>query len=350
MALGKPVVTFLHDEAVRRTRGGVRRPRPDRHRDEGDARARRCGRSSRTPPPARARRRLPRLRRARARHRAGRRPPARPLRSPLDDGAGRADEAARPALGDLRARRDRLARDRRLPAAALHALPRAGRLRRGRPGRRPLGGARDDPARRDLERVLPLLLRLDGRGAAAARRSARRSGSRWRARRSASSPASCSPSRSPTCSTLDDPKLVRAGFVGLWAQMNYEQLTALFRVEERSAAFVLASLANVAVTIGATILLVVVCEQGALGVIVGNFIGTLVVYLALLGSPRAARAPVLAAAAARDEPLRRAARPRGARADRVNFSDRFFLDHLGEPRRGRACTSSASGSRRRWCC
>jgi hypothetical protein len=30
---------------------------------------------------------------------------------------------------------------------------------------------------------------------------------------------------------------VRAAFVGLWAQMNYEQLTSLFRVEERSTQF-----------------------------------------------------------------------------------------------------------------
>ena len=45
---------------------------------------------------------------------------------------------------------------------------------------------------------------------------------------------------------LDDPNLVRAGFVGIWAQMNYEQLTSLFRAEERSTAFVLASLANIA--------------------------------------------------------------------------------------------------------
>ena len=30
---------------------------------------------------------------------------------------------------------------------------------------------------------------------------------------------------------IDDVTLVRAAFVGLWAQMNYEQLTALFRVE-----------------------------------------------------------------------------------------------------------------------
>ena len=45
--------------------------------------------------------------------------------------------------------------------------------------------------------------------------------------------------------------LVRAAFVGLWAQMNYEQLTSLFRVEERSVAFVLASLANVLITVAA---------------------------------------------------------------------------------------------------
>src|SRR6266849_10496031 len=48
----------------------------------------------------------------------------------------------------------------------------------------------------------------------------------------------------------DDPWLVRAAFVGLWAQMNYEQLTSLFRVEERSTQFVIASVANVLITVG----------------------------------------------------------------------------------------------------
>src|SRR5688500_204233 len=48
---------------------------------------------------------------------------------------------------------------------------------------------------------------------------------------------------------VHDANLVRAGFVGVWAQMNYEQLTALFRAEERSTAFVLASLANIGVTV-----------------------------------------------------------------------------------------------------
>jgi O-antigen/teichoic acid export membrane protein len=79
---------------------------------------------------------------------------------------------------------------------------------------------------------------------------------------------------------------VRAAFVGLWAQMNYEQLTSLFRVEERSAAFALSSLANVVITVAATVLLVAVWHKGAVGVLVGNFIGTLVVYLVLLGYRR----------------------------------------------------------------
>ncbi|MBA3348658.1 MAG: oligosaccharide flippase family protein, partial [Actinobacteria bacterium] len=85
---------------------------------------------------------------------------------------------------------------------------------------------------------------------------------------------------------LENANLVRAGFVGIWAQMNYEQLTSLFRAEERSTAFVLASLANVAITIAATVVLVVGLEQGAIGVIAGSFTGTLVVYLALIGVHR----------------------------------------------------------------
>lgn len=83
-----------------------------------------------------------------------------------------------------------------------------------------------------------------------------------------------------------DWKLVAAAFVGLWAQMNYEQLTAVFRVEERSVAYVCASLANILITVGVTVALVVAFDQGPLGVIVGNFTGTLAVYLALLGYRR----------------------------------------------------------------
>ena len=128
---------------------------------------------------------------------------------------------------------------------------------------------------------------------------------------------------------LDDANLVRAGFVGIWAQMNYEQLTSLFRAEERSTAFVFASLANIAVTIAATLLLVVVWEQGALGVIVGNFAGTLTVYLALLAVHRSQLGlqfsrPLLREMNRFGVPLV----PAALALIVVNFSDRFFLVHL----------------------
>jgi O-antigen/teichoic acid export membrane protein len=86
--------------------------------------------------------------------------------------------------------------------------------------------------------------------------------------------------------TTSAANLVRAAGVALWASVNYEQLTSLFRVEERSVAFVCASLANVFLTIGITLVLVVWLDKGAVGVIVGNFSGTLIVYFALLGFRR----------------------------------------------------------------
>jgi O-antigen/teichoic acid export membrane protein len=80
-----------------------------------------------------------------------------------------------------------------------------------------------------------------------------------------------------------DPALVRAGAVGLWAQTNYQQLTALFRVEERSAQYAVASVANVLITVAAMVVFVAVLHWGAVGLVVGNFTGTLAVYSVLLG-------------------------------------------------------------------
>jgi len=123
--------------------------------------------------------------------------------------------------------------------------------------------------------------------------------------------------------------LVRASAVALWAQLNYMQLTNLFRVEERSVAFVLASLSNVLLTVGATLLLVVVLDKGPQGVIVGNFAGTLVVYLALLGYRREQLGLQLS------RPLLRQMNhfglplvPSALFLWVTNFSDRFFLVKL----------------------
>ena len=123
--------------------------------------------------------------------------------------------------------------------------------------------------------------------------------------------------------------LVRASAVALWAQLNYAQLTNLFRVEERSVAFVLASLTNILVTVGATLLLVVELDKGPLGVIVGNFTGTIVVYLALLGYRREQLGLQLS------RPLLRQMNhfglplvPSALLLWVTNFSDRFFLVKL----------------------
>jgi O-antigen/teichoic acid export membrane protein len=131
--------------------------------------------------------------------------------------------------------------------------------------------------------------------------------------------------------TTDAANLVRAAGVALWATVNYEQLTSLFRVEERSLAFVGASLANVAVTIGVTLLLVVSLNKGAVGVIVGNFSGTLVVYLALLGFRREQLGLEF------DRGLLRAMNrfgiplvPTALFLWVTNFSDRFFLVKLSD--------------------
>ena len=125
--------------------------------------------------------------------------------------------------------------------------------------------------------------------------------------------------------------LVRAAGVALWATVNYEQLTALFRVEERSLAFVCASLANIFLTIGLTLLLVVALEKGPLGVIVGNFSGTLLVYLALLGYRREQLGLQFDRGLLRE--MNRFGLPLVPTALFLwvtNFSDRFFLVKLAD--------------------
>jgi O-antigen/teichoic acid export membrane protein len=129
----------------------------------------------------------------------------------------------------------------------------------------------------------------------------------------------------------DEAGVVAAAFVGLWAQMNYEQLTSLFRVEERSVAYVTASLANIALTIAATLTLVVALDAGPLGVVVGNFTGTLLVYAALVGYRREQLGLQLDRGLLRE--MNRFGLPLVPSALLLwvtNFSDRFFLVKLAD--------------------
>ncbi len=80
--------------------------------------------------------------------------------------------------------------------------------------------------------------------------------------------------------------LVIATAVLLWVNVNYAQMTNLFRAEQRSVAFSIATLLNIGITVPLTVILVVVYREGPLGIIVGNLSGTLVVFIALLGYRR----------------------------------------------------------------
>ncbi len=80
--------------------------------------------------------------------------------------------------------------------------------------------------------------------------------------------------------------VVRAGALGLWAFTNLELAYALLRVEERARAFAIASLANVALTVVLTVLLVVVLDQGALGLVLGNYAASAVILLGLWWAER----------------------------------------------------------------
>ena len=177
---------------------------------------------------------------------------------------------------------------------------------------RPHHRARDPAPARDLERVLPLLLRLARSRGPPARpphlvlvhhgdgdaRAARRS--------SSASPAISEWLFDSTSQTELVARLVRR----LWARMNYAQVTALFRVEERSVAFVTASVANILLTVGATLLLVVALDRRA----ARRDRRQLHRHAHRLRRARrvparAARSPVRPASPAPDEPVRAAARP-----------------------------------------
>jgi O-antigen/teichoic acid export membrane protein len=131
--------------------------------------------------------------------------------------------------------------------------------------------------------------------------------------------------------TTDRATLVRMAFVLLWAQMNFEQMTALFRVEERAVAFTIATLANLVITVTATVAFVVVLDWGATGVIAGNFTGTLAVYAVLLVYRHEQLGLTL------DRPLlRRMNRfglplvPSMLALWMLNFGDRFFILKLAD--------------------
>lgn len=77
------------------------------------------------------------------------------------------------------------------------------------------------------------------------------------------------------------PLLFGGALLGLWAFTNLEVAYAQLRVEERTAAYLRASSANVALTIALTLGLVVGASAGAKGLIYGNFAASAAVVIGL---------------------------------------------------------------------
>jgi O-antigen/teichoic acid export membrane protein len=78
-----------------------------------------------------------------------------------------------------------------------------------------------------------------------------------------------------------DPLLLDCAVVGLWAFTNLEMAYAQLRVDERSRTYILASGANVLMTVAFTTTLVVFAGQGARGLLLGNFGASALVVLGL---------------------------------------------------------------------
>jgi len=68
------------------------------------------------------------------------------------------------------------------------------------------------------------------------------------------------------------PDLVRIAIAGLWVATLHEFLLTLFRLEERARAFFLVTVGNVIAAIALTVLLVVVAEEGARGLLLGSYV------------------------------------------------------------------------------
>jgi O-antigen/teichoic acid export membrane protein len=78
-----------------------------------------------------------------------------------------------------------------------------------------------------------------------------------------------------------DATLMAFGVLGLWAFTNLEVAYALLRVDERRRTYVIASVANVLLTVALTVTLVVGFDTGARGYVLGNYAASTIVLVGL---------------------------------------------------------------------
>jgi O-antigen/teichoic acid export membrane protein len=115
--------------------------------------------------------------------------------------------------------------------------------------------------------------------------------------------------------------------------MNYDVLARVYRIERRPTAFVAFQLANVAVSVVLTIVLVVVLDYGAVGLLVGNFAGTGAIFLVMIWARRRTvgvrqfSRPLLGELVRYSLPLM----PTNLAIWALNFADRIQVQRLASP-------------------
>jgi len=78
-----------------------------------------------------------------------------------------------------------------------------------------------------------------------------------------------------------DATLMSAGVFGIWAFTNLEMAYALLRISSRRRAYLIASSANVILTVALTLTLVVFLDEGARGYVLGNYVASSVILVGL---------------------------------------------------------------------
>jgi O-antigen/teichoic acid export membrane protein len=115
--------------------------------------------------------------------------------------------------------------------------------------------------------------------------------------------------------------------------MNFDIVTGIYRIERRPQAFVVYSLANVAITVVMTVLLVVHWHHEAAGLMIGNFSGTYITYILML----IARRDMIGFRLFDRELIRRMLAfsvpliPAGLALWALNVADRFQVKYLASP-------------------
>jgi O-antigen/teichoic acid export membrane protein len=131
-----------------------------------------------------------------------------------------------------------------------------------------------------------------------------------------------------------DAAIFRVAVLGLWTFTNLELAYALLRVDERARAYAVTTLANVLLTIALTVWLVVVQDEQARGLLLGNYAASTVVLLGLWWTLRARLRPRRGGAAhPRLHRLGHLLRfglptvPADASVYALNLVDRYYLFH-----------------------